>query len=266
MDPQLLEDELAECRQKGQRPAAVLMVDVNGQCADYDAIETICQRFEVPLIEDAAEALGAQYRGKAAGSFGQIACFSFNGNKIITTSGGGMLVARDEAWARHARFLSTQARDPVPHYEHSHVGYNYRMSNLLAAVGRGQLRVLEQRVLKRRANFKYYVNQLSDLPGWSFMPEPEGFRSTNWLSAALIDPVQFGASREEVRLALESHNIESRALWKPMHLQPVFRKCRSRGGAVSEQLFEQGLCLPSGSSLTDDDLSRIVSIIRTVHG
>jgi dTDP-4-amino-4,6-dideoxygalactose transaminase len=262
MDPQLLEDELNDGRRSGKLPAAVLVVDVNGQCADYPSLEEICQRFGVPLIEDAAEALGAQRAGRPAGTFGKVACFSFNGNKIITTSGGGMLVTRSEEWSKHVRFLSTQARDPFPHYEHSHIGYNYRMSNLLAAVGRGQLRVLEQRVEKRRANFRFYANELGQLPGWSFMPEPDGFRSTNWLSAALIDPGKFGMSREDIRLALEAHNIESRPLWKPMHMQPVFRGCRSRGGAVSERFFQEGLCLPSGSNLTEGDLRRIVSLVK----
>ena len=264
MDPNLLADELADCDRHGKLPQAVVVVDVNGQCADYDSITEICQRYEIPIIEDAAEALGASYRGKAAGGFGKIGCFSFNGNKIITTSGGGMLVTDNQAWAKKARFLATQARDPAVHYQHSHIGYNYRMSNLLAAVGRGQLQVLDDRVAKRRRNFKYYKDHLQDLPGWSFMPEPDGWYSTNWLTGVLIDSNEFGASYEDVRQSLESHNIESRPLWKPMHMQPVFADCRRRGGEVSEKLFDQGLCLPSGSSLSENDLARIVQIIRNV--
>ena len=264
MDPNLLADELADCDRHGKLPQAVVVVDVNGQCADYDSITAICQRYEIPIIEDAAEALGAGYRGKAAGGFGKIGCFSFNGNKIITTSGGGMLVTDNQAWAEKARFLATQARDPAVHYQHSHIGYNYRMSNLLAAVGRGQLQVLDDRVAKRRRNFKYYKDHLQDLPGWSFMPEPDGWYSTNWLTGVLIDSNEFGASYEDVRQSLESHNIESRPLWKPMHMQPVFADCRRRGGEVSEKLFDQGLCLPSGSSLSENDLARIVQIIRNV--
>lgn len=264
LDPQLLADELRACRDRGQLPKALLSVDVNGQCCDYQPIQELCREYGVPIIEDAAEALGATYQGQSAGQFGDISCFSFNGNKIITTSGGGMLMCRQGAWADKARFLATQARDPAPHYEHTHVGYNYRLSNLLAAVGRGQLQVLPDRVARRRANFAYYEQHLSDLPGISFMPEFPGSVSSRWLTAILIDPVLFGADRETVRLALEAENIESRPLWKPMHMQPVFASFRARGGTVSAQFFAQGLCLPSGSSLTLDDLARIVAIIRKI--
>ena len=262
LDPNLLEDELVDCRNRNQLPKAIIVVDVNGQCADYEAIGQICREFDVPIIEDAAEALGATYHGKSAGTFGQLAAFSFNGNKIITTSGGGMLVTENEEWAQLARFLATQARDPAAHYEHSVIGYNYRMSNLLAAVGRGQLSVLDERVAKRRSNFEFYDSQLGGMPGIEFMPEPEGFYSTRWLTALLIDPQKFGANWNDVRLALEEQNIESRPLWKPMHLQPAFNGCRSRGGAFCEKLFDTGLCLPSGSSMTEDDLQRVVSIVR----
>ena len=219
----LLGEELEECHRNGKLPAAVLVVDVNGQCADYEPIQKVCDFYEVPIIEDAAESLGAHYKGKSAGSFGTIGCFSFNGNKIITTSGGGMLVTENQEWAEKARFLATQARDPAVHYEHSHVGYNYRMSNLLAALGRGQLMGLDEKVAKRRENFRFYREELGDLPGIEFMPEPDGFESTNWLSACLIDPEKFGATWNDVREALEEHNIESRPLWKPMHLQPVYK-------------------------------------------
>jgi dTDP-4-amino-4,6-dideoxygalactose transaminase len=244
----------------------VIAVDVFGQCADYASIVKTCRFYEVPLIEDAAEALGATYRGRPAGSFGEIGCFSFNGNKIITTSGGGMLVTDSADWAKRARFLSTQARDPAPHYEHSVVGYNYRMSNLLAAVGRGQLRVLDERVNRRRQIFTYYERQLGSLPGILFMPELDGSRSTRWLTCMVVDPVELGVTREEIRLALDGENIEARPVWKPMHAQPAFAHFRKRGGSVADRLFELGLCLPSGSSLTDAELARIVGIIQSLVG
>jgi dTDP-4-amino-4,6-dideoxygalactose transaminase len=266
MDPDLLAEELDACAKRGKLPKAVIVVDLYGQCADYDPILQICSRHGVPVIEDAAEALGATYKDGAAGNFGAISCFSFNGNKIITASGGGMLVSANREFCRRARFLATQARDPTPHYEHSQVGYNYRMSNLLAAVARGQLRVLEDRVARRRANSDFYQAALGDLPGIDFMPEPPRFRSTRWLTCITVAPGAFGGTREDIRLALDQENIESRPVWKPMHLQPVFRDCRVRGGAVSEALFRDGLCLPSGSSLTEEDLSRVVEFIRATRG
>jgi dTDP-4-amino-4,6-dideoxygalactose transaminase len=261
MDPNLLKEELLECHRRGRKPAAVLSVDVLGQCCDYESIEEICREFDVPLIEDAAEALGASFKGKQAGSFGSLACFSFNGNKIITTSGGGMLVGNDEKMIRQARFLSTQARDPAPHYEHSQVGYNYRMSNLVAAVGRGQLEVLDEHVRRRRAIFNRYIELLGDKKGISFMPEIVGGHSTRWLTVAMVDPDLFGRDRESLRLKLEEQQIEARPAWKPMHQQPVFRACRARGGNVCEKIFEQGLCLPSGSALTNQQIERIVGVI-----
>jgi pyridoxal phosphate-dependent aminotransferase EpsN len=220
----------------------------------------------VPILEDAAEALGAKYRGQNAGLFGKIGIFSFNGNKIITSSGGGMLVTDNKGWAKKVRFWATQSRDPAPHYQHSEIGYNYRMSNLCAAVGRGQLLTLDERVATRRANFNDYKKHLGDLPGIDFMPEPDGFFSTRWLTVLTIDQEQFGKSREDVRLALEANNIESRPLWKPMHIQPVFARCRHRGGEISESLFQNGLCLPSGSDLTPEDLERVVETIRQCYG
>ncbi len=262
IDPGLLEEELAACSRRGNLPKAVVAVDLYGQCADYDRILGACCRYGVPLVEDAAEALGATYKGKPSGSFGAAAAFSFNGNKIITTSGGGMLVSSDRSLVERARHLATQARDPAPHYEHSEIGYNYRMSNLLAAVGRGQLASLEDRIAKRRKIFDHYVENLGDLPGLSFMPEIEGGRSTRWLTCLTVDPGLFGATREDIRLALESENIESRPVWKPMHLQPAFKGCRVRGGSVSAGIFDTGFCLPSGSSLTKKDLDRIVGIVR----
>jgi len=264
MDPGLLEEELAGCARRGKLPKAVIAVDLYGQCADYDEILAACERYGVPLVEDAAEALGATYKGKPAGSFGAAAAFSFNGNKIITTSGGGMLVSTDAGLVERARNLSQQARDPAPHYQHSKIGYNYRMSNLLAAVGRGQLNALQDRVSRKREIFRYYKSTLGGLPGLSFMPEAGYGCSNRWLTCTLVDPARFGATREDIRLALEKENIESRPLWKPMHLQPVFSGCRTRGGAVSEELFEKGLCLPSGTALRDADLERIAGVIRDV--
>ena len=265
LDPNLLEDELRVRSRAGRPlPKAAVVVDLYGQSADFDPIVGTCERYGVPIIEDAAEALGATYRGVPSGNQGALGVFSFNGNKIITTSGGGMLVCRDEAAAGRARCLSTQARDPAPHYQHSDVGYNYTMSNLLAAVGRGQLRVLERRVAARRAIFDRYRMALGDLPGIEFMPDAGFGRATRWLTCIVIVPELFGADRETVRLALEAIDVESRPLWKPMHLQPAFLGCPSLGGEVSARLFEQGLCLPSGSSLTECDQNRVVEAIRTV--
>jgi dTDP-4-amino-4,6-dideoxygalactose transaminase len=262
MDPNLLAEEIENCVRRGNPPKAVLVVDVFGQCADYDRILRACARHDIPVIEDAAEALGATYAGRPAGVFGDIGCFSFNGNKIITTSGGGMMIGRKSEWIERARFLATQARDPAPHYQHSCIGYNYRMSNLLAAVGRGQLQVLHKRVEQRRAVFDRYQKALGDLPGVAFMPELPQSRSTRWLTCLTVDPEAFGADREAIRLELDRNNIESRPLWKPMHLQPVFADCRVCGRGVSDDLFRRGLCIPSGSSLTESEQDRIVDIIR----
>ncbi len=257
IDPALLEEELESCAGKGKLPKAVITVDLYGQCADYDAVRSACARYGVPLVEDAAEALGATYRGRQAGTFGDIGVFSFNGNKIITAGGGGMLVSDHREWAEKARFLATQARDPAPHYEHSCVGYNYRMSNLLAAVARAQLRKLAVRVDQRRSNNAFYRRAFSGTPGIRFMPEASYGRSTNWLTCITVDPVGFGATRDDMLQGLNEANIEARPVWKPMHLQPVFRGCRTRGGRVAEELFATGLCLPSGSSLTLADLVRV---------
>ena len=262
--PELLAEELETSLRRGRPLKAVLAVDVFGQCADYEPIRKLCDFYAIPLIEDAAEALGATYRGRPAGTLGQIGCFSFNGNKIITTSGGGMLITERKEVADRVRHLATQARDPAPHYQHSQIGYNYRMSNLLAAVGRGQLRVLDQRVAQRRANFRFYRQTLGDLPGLAFMPEHPAGCSTRWLTCITLDPDASAAGPEDVRLALEAENIEARPLWKPMHLQPVFRGCRTRGGPIAEQLFCRGLCLPSGSDLSAADRARVVEIVRRV--
>jgi dTDP-4-amino-4,6-dideoxygalactose transaminase len=263
MDPGLLEEALEEASLKGRLPKAVIVVDLYGQCANYDAIEPLCERFGVPLIEDAAEALGGSWRGRAAGSFGAMGVLSFNGNKIITTSGGGMLVSHEERWVDRARFLATQAREPAAHYQHEEVGYNYRMSNLLAAVGRGQLAALDQRVEARRMNFRYYAEQLGTLPGVSMMPlDPRG-EPNCWLSCLTIDPEAFGCDREVVRLHLASEEIESRPLWKPMHMQPVFSDARHIGGSVSEELFRLGLCLPSGSALTPEQKEKVSTLFQS---
>jgi pyridoxal phosphate-dependent aminotransferase EpsN len=262
MDPQLLEDELRDAAQRGRLPKAVLVVDLCGQCADWDPILALCRRHEVIVIEDAAEALGAMYRGRPAGSLADIGCFSFNGNKIITTGGGGMIVTDNGDWARRVRHLATQARDPAPHYEHSEIGYNYRLSNLLAALGRGQLAVLEDRVARRRANFDFYRQALADLPGIDFMPEAAFGRSTRWLSCLLIDPASWKVSPAQICASLAAHQIEARPMWKPMHLQPVHAGCRVRGGDVADEIFRRGLCLPSGSSLNPPDRRRVVDAFR----
>jgi dTDP-4-amino-4,6-dideoxygalactose transaminase len=262
MDPDLLAEELRDRARVGQLPRAVIVVDLYGQSADYDRILPICEEYDVPVIEDAAEALGTTYKDEPVGRFGRCGAFSFNGNKIITTSSGGMLVSQDEELIRMARFLATQARDPAPHYQHSMVGYNYRLSNILAAIGRAQLRVLEERVEARRRIFKTYVELLQDLPGLDFMPEASYGRSNRWLTCLTIEPEKFGATREDVRLALEAEDIEARPVWKPMHLQPVFKDCTVRGGSVSQKIFENGLCLPSGSATSREELERVSSVVR----
>lgn len=262
MDPALLTEELDHRARIGRVPKAVVVVHLYGQSADLDPIVTACDRHGVALVEDAAEALGADYKGHAPGTVGLVGIYSFNGNKIITTSGGGMLVSSSAALVAHARKLATQAREPLPHYEHTEIGYNYRMSNVLAAIGRGQLRVLEDRVLARRRNFFFYRDSLGTLPGLTFMPEASWGRSTRWLTCLTIDPREFGVTRDDVRLALEAADIEARPVWKPMHLQPVFAHCERVGGDVAALLFEKGLCLPSGSNLTIGELSRVVEVVR----
>jgi dTDP-4-amino-4,6-dideoxygalactose transaminase len=263
MDPNLLEDALRASVRSGRTPKAVVVVDLYGQSADIDVLAGLCDRYGVPMIEDAAEALGATYRGRPAGGGGLLGVFSFNGNKIITTSGGGMLVSRDRALVDRARFLATQARDKAPHYEHSAVGFNYRLSNILAGIGRAQLRTLPDRVAARRRIFGRYVDGLGDLSGVTFMPETGYGVANRWLTC-LTFGAKSGVTREDIRVALEHENIESRPVWKPLHLQPVFRGCPVFGGAHSEQLFADGLCLPSGSSLAEADQDRVIGIIRRV--
>jgi pyridoxal phosphate-dependent aminotransferase EpsN len=262
MDPALLAQELDDAARRGRLPRAVVLAHLYGQSADLDPILEACRRHGVTLIEDAAEALGASYKGAAPGSRGRMGIFSFNGNKIITTSGGGMFVSDDPSLVQEVRFMSTQARDPAPHYEHSRLGYNYRMSNVLAAIGRSQLRVLRDRVRARRAVFDAYREALKDVPGLSWMPEAPNGESSRWLSVVLIDPEAFGATPEDVRRELEARDIESRPVWKPLHLQPLYRGCRTVGGAVAERLFGAGLCLPSGSQMSAMDLQRVVEGIQ----
>ena len=305
MDPGLLHEALESCKKHGKFPKAVVPTDIYGQCANYRRILNICERYDVPVIIDAAEAMGAWYRGGEnstgskeknnwvhAGKSAEFSVFSFNGNKIITTSGGGMLASDDKDFIEHARFLSQQAREPFPYYEHSEIGYNYRMSNILAAIGCGQLMVLDDRVKRKREIFNYYKNALGNIPGIEFMPEASYNKSSHWLTVILITPGEFGSDCEQVRLALEEENIESRPVWKPMHLQPVFNPqitpapspgatgqtqittdssgkkkypCRVVGGDVAEDLFTRGLCLPSGTAMTNSDLNRIIDIVLQCH-
>lgn len=266
MNPELFREALEKRAKIGKLPKAVVLVHLYGQSADIYPILDACNTYEVPLIEDAAEALGATYKGKIPGTFGKIGIYSFNGNKIITTSGGGMLVSEDEKLVEKARFLATQARDPAPHYQHSEIGYNYRLSNVLAGIGRGQLRVLEDRVQARRHNYEVYQGHLGHLPGIDFMPEASFGRATRWLTCLTIDPEKFGHDREEIRLTLAQQKIETRPVWKPLHLQPVFADCECVGGEVAEDLFNRGLCLPSGSNLTEEDLARVINGIKEIHG
>ena len=261
IDPYLLDEAIASRKRAGGRVRAVIAVDLYGRCCDYDAITEVCARHDVILIQDAAESLGATYRGARSGSQAPLAALSFNGNKIITTSGGGALVGSDDTLVAHARKLSTQAREPVPHYEHTEIGFNYRLSNLLAAVGRAQLAVLPERVAARQRINARYREFLGDVPGIDFMPAPTDGTSNCWLTCITVDPGSFGTDREQIRLALEAEDIESRPAWKPMHLQPVFADSPMFGGDVSARLFEQGLCLPSGSAMTDDDQDRVVSTL-----
>jgi dTDP-4-amino-4,6-dideoxygalactose transaminase len=289
IDSNLISNELERCAAEKKLPKAVIPTDLYGQCADYECIFKCCKKYNVPVVIDAAEALGARYNGGSAGVGAQAAAFSFNGNKIITTSGGGILASDDKAFIDRARYLSQQAKESFAHYEHSEIGYNYRMSNILAAIGLGQLRALDDRVKKKREIFNYYFEKLNTIPGIEFMMEAPYGLSNRWLTVILITPDVFGADRETVRLALEDDNIESRPVWKPLHLQPVFYAyenevakpetknlcnsaltggkvlCRVVGGKVAKDLFERGLCLPSGTQLTIEDLDRIISIIINCH-
>jgi dTDP-4-amino-4,6-dideoxygalactose transaminase len=263
MDPDLARKAILELQSQGKKPKALVLVHLYGMPAPMEPFMEICREFQMVLIEDAAEALGSTWKGKAMGTFGDFGVLSFNGNKIITTSGGGALVSDNADAIQKARFLSTQARDPAPHYQHSQIGYNYRMSNVLAGIGRGQMEVLPERIQKRRENHSYYQQELGSLPGISFLPEPEGAFSNRWLTCILVDDEKSGGiSREDIRLHLEKDNIESRPLWKPMHMQPIFSDYPFFNSGVAEYLFETGLCLPSGSNLTLADLQRVSGHIK----
>jgi len=263
MCPDLLEKAIKERISKGKKPKAIVPVHLYGMPAKIERILEIAKQYEIPVIEDAAEALGSSVNGKAAGSFGLMAVLSFNGNKIITTSGGGALISDVERFINQARFLATQARDAAPHYQHSQIGYNYRMSNVCAGIGRGQMQVLRDRVAQRRKVHATYLQFLPEFSHIEFLREPEGYFSNRWLTTILVDPQKNnGITRETIRLNLEKENIESRPLWKPMHLQPVFQNYPHYINGVSEKLFTNGLCLPSGSNLTKDDLERVTDNIK----
>ena len=269
MDPTLLKAALEEAKQSGKLPKAIIPVHLYGMPAKMDEISSIAKEYKVPVIEDAAEALGSNIIGKPCGSFGEFGVLSFNGNKIITTSGGGALISDNAEMIEKARFLATQARDAAPHYQHSHIGYNYRMSNVLAGIGRGQLEVLNDRVEARRSNFerykKYFLRHNNAGFNIQFQEEPEGYCSNRWLTCILVDPAaNKGLTREEIRLAMEAENIEARPLWKPMHQQPIFSSSKSYLNGVSDKLFENGLCLPSGSNLTEDEFNRIFNCLDPI--
>jgi len=268
LSPQALERALQDADREGRLPKAVIVVHLYGQSAKMDEILDLCSRYGVPVIEDAAESLGSTYKGRASGTMGRFGIYSFNGNKIITTSGGGMLVSDDTEALRQARFFATQARDQAPHYEHSRTGYNYRLSNVLAGIGRAQLEVLEERVEARRAIFDRYRRELGGLPGIRFMPELEGTRSNRWLTALTVDAAEAGVSPQTLLESLAEQNIEARPVWKPLHMQPLFEAVtyypHSGGseGSISERLFRTGLCLPSGSQMTEAEQMRVIGCIR----
>lgn len=267
MNPELLEAAIQERMKLGKKPKAIVVVHLYGMPAKMKPIREIADTYEIPIIEDAAEALGSDYKGLLCGTLGDLSIISFNGNKIITTSGGGALISKNRDYIAKARFLATQAKDEAPHYQHSEIGYNYRMSNIVAGVGRGQLKVLDNRIKKRRANHDYYFKALGKIPGISFLRERAGVFSNFWLTTILVDPeLTGGVNREHIRMALEEKNIESRPLWKPMHMQPVFANCPAYVDGTSEALFRDGLCLPSGSNLTDSQKERVViTILQTLR-
>ena len=262
MDPALLEKALKDRINKGNRPKAIILVHLYGMPAKMDEIMQIANRYEIPVIEDAAEALGSRYKNKSVGSYGRMSVLSFNGNKIITTSGGGALISDNEQFIEKARMLSTQARDNAPHYQHSEIGYNYRMSNVLAGIGRGQMEVLDKRVQRRRDNFFFYKSSLEKYDGIRFLEEPNSSAFSNhWLTTVLVDPKKAGINRDNLQFALEKENIESRPLWKPMHMQPVFSSCPAYLNGTSEELFIKGLCFPSGTNMSDTDRWKIMRVI-----
>lgn len=263
MSPELLEQAIKDRIAKGKKPKAIIPVHLYGMPAQIERVMSIASKYDIVVIEDAAEALGTLINGQAAGTFGTMGVLSFNGNKIITTSGGGALISDDEKLIKKARFLSTQARDEAPHYQHSEIGYNYRMSNVCAGIGRGQMKVINDRVSQRRRVYDAYLQSLREIKGIVFLPEPQGYFSNRWLTTILIEPEKTGGiDNEAIRISLEKENIESRPLWKPMHLQPVFERHPSYTNGLSEKYFKSGLCLPSGSNLTDDDLKRVITHIK----
>lgn len=265
MSPVHLEAAITDRIAKGKKPKAIIPVHLYGMPAKMDEILAVVNKYEIPVLEDAAEALGSAYKGAKCGTLGEMACLSFNGNKIITTSGGGALVTKKEEDSKRAKFFATQAKDDAPHYQHTHIGYNYRMSNLVAGLGRGQMEVLDQWVEKRRNNFNVYKEGLANTPGITFQEEQEGMFSNRWLTAILVNPEKAnGVTREDIRIALQSQNIETRPLWKPMHQQPVFADAPYYGNDVSDKLFEDGLCIPSGSSLTNAELQRVITAIKEI--
>jgi dTDP-4-amino-4,6-dideoxygalactose transaminase len=261
MSPEIMEQAIKDRIAKGKKPKAIIPVHLYGMPAKMIEIMAIAAQYQIPVLEDAAEAIGSSINGRKCGTFGEIGVLSFNGNKIITTSGGGALVSQNSQIAKDARFLATQARDEAPHYQHSQIGYNYRMSNICAGIGRGQMEVLAQRIKERRSIYEQYHTRYNGHLGISFPEELPGYFSNRWLTTMLIDPVEAGFTREDLRLALEKENIESRPLWKPMHMQPVFEGCPFYGDGTSENLFKNGLCLPSGSNLNKDDIKRIFAVI-----
>jgi dTDP-4-amino-4,6-dideoxygalactose transaminase len=265
MDPELLEKAIKDKRQRAKNKSikAIIVVHLYGMPANMDDIMAVAEKYGIPVIEDAAEALGSKYNGKSLGSFGDFGVFSFNGNKIITTSGGGALASDNEAMIDKARFLATQARDKAPHYQHSHIGYNYRMSNVLAGIGRGQMEVLDERIQQRRANYDFYLKSFSSYQGIEFLKEPsDAYFSNRWLTTVIIDANKTGIARERLQVELEKENIETRPLWKPMHLQPVFSSYPAYLNGVSESLFNTGLCLPSGSNMTEEQKCFVVEAIQ----
>ncbi len=266
MSPEHLERAIKDRISKGKKPKAIIPVHLYGMPAKIEEIQSISSKYEIPIIEDAAEALGSRYKNQHCGTFGEMAVLSFNGNKIITTSGGGALVAHNEEYIKTARFLATQARDAAPHYQHSHIGYNYRMSNVVAGIGRGQMLVLEDRIKQRRTNNELYRKGLEKVEGISFQTEPSSdYFSNYWLTSILVNPLKTGGkTREDIYDVLNENNIESRPLWKPMHMQPIFSGCPYYGDGTSERLFRDGLCLPSGTSLSFDDIDRVIKAIESM--
>jgi len=267
MSPDFLKEAIEDRISKtGKKPKAIISVHLYGMPARIDQILAIANQFDIPVLEDAAEALGSEYKGQKCGTFGEFACLSFNGNKMITTSGGGALVCRTAEEAARTKFFATQARDKAPHYQHSHIGYNYRMSNICAGIGRGQMFVLKDHIERRREINWLYRTLLRDFPGISFHTNPNSdFNSNYWLTCIIINPQETGFNREDLRLKMEEENIETRPLWKPMHLQPVFADCPYYGDNVEGRLFDNGLCLPSGPTLTDEDIQRVVKVIEKMY-